>query len=612
MNAEQFSLPTPTTDILIVDDKVENLDFLAQMLREHQYKVRLATNAKIALKSAKVAPPHLVLLDINMPGMNGYELCRLLKKEAKTKDIPVIFLSASGQTFNKVEAFAVGGVDYITKPFDINEVIIRIENQLKLRSAQAEVIKLNSSLEQKIQERTAQLQAEIQKRERAQAKLLRMALHDALTDLPNRSWFLQKLKQELEKTKHRLNYQFAVICFDCDNFKVINDSLGHDVGDTLLQAISPRLEVCLPKGSSIARLGGDEFIILLPSIDNLATAITITDKIQREFTAPFTVSKREIFLNFSIGIVLGTAEYDQPENILRNADLAMYQAKALGKGQYQVYNRQMHQRAVERLQLETDLRKAIKNNEFTLHYQPIICLETGHISGFESLVRWQHPQLGMISPGKFIPVAEETGLIIPLGIWVLREACRQIKAWQEKYDSFISLTVNVNVAVQQFSYSRLIEEIDKILAETQLPSSCLKLEITESAIMENSDSAHAILQQLRERDIKICIDDFGTGYSSLSYLHQFPVDNLKIDRSFVSRIQSVDEPNKVIDAIVNLAHHLDISVTAEGIETKEQLEYIKNVGCEYVQGYFFFKPLNAEAVEALQLLNQRKCLFSQV
>lgn len=607
MDEQQLSLPD--TDILIVDDKVENLDFLAQMLRKHNYKVRLATNAKIAFKSAKVAPPNLVLLDINMPGMNGYELCRLLKKEAKTKDIPIIFLSASGQTFNKVEAFTAGGVDYITKPFDISEVIIRIENQLKLKSAQAEVVKLNSSLEQKIQERTAQLQAEIEKRERAQAKLLRMALHDSLTDLPNRSWFLRKLKQELDKTQQQPDYQFAVICFDCDNFKVINDSLGHGVGDSLLKAIPSRLDCCLPKDSFMARLGGDEFIILLPKISSLATAITATAKIQQEFTAPFSVSKREICLNFSIGIVLGTAEYDQPEKLLRNADLAMYQAKALGKGQYQVYNQQMHQRAVERLQLEIDLRKALKNNEFTLHYQPIICLKTGHISGFESLVRWQHPQLGMISPGKFIPVAEETGLIIPLGIWVLQEACRQIKVWQQKYDSFISLTVNINVAVQQFSYSRLIKEIDKILEETQLPSSCLKLEITESAIMENSDSAHAILQELRDRNIKICIDDFGTGYSSLSYLHQFPVDNLKIDRSFVSRIKSVDEPNKVIDAIVNLAHHLDISVTAEGIETKEQLNYIRKVNCEYAQGYFFFKPLNAEAVEAMQLLNQKKPLF---
>ena len=608
MPKKQLSIPTK--DILIVDDKVDNLDFLAQMLREHNYKVRLATNAKIALKSAKVAPPSLLLLDINMPEMNGYELCRLLKQEAVTQDVPIIFLSASGQTFNKVEAFAAGGVDYITKPFDINEVIVRIENQLKLKSAQAKIVELNSTLEQRIQERTAQLQAEVAMRERAQAKLLRMALRDSLTDLPNRSWFLQKLKQELQKTQTEKSYQFAVICFDCDNFKVINDSLGHDVGDSLLKIIPSRLETCLPQNSSMARLGGDEFIILLPQIDNISTAISITQKIQHKFTFPFSVGKREIFLNFSLGIVLGTAEYDRPEKVLRNADLAMYQAKALGKGQYQIYNQKMHQRAVERLQLEIDLRKALKNNEFTLHYQPIICLKTGHISGFESLVRWQHPQHGIISPGKFIPVAEETGLIIPLGIWVLKEACKQIKIWQQKYHSFISLTVNVNVAVQQFSYSSLIEEIDKILVQTQLPAQCLKLEITESAIMENSDFAHGILQQLRDRDIKICIDDFGTGYSSLSYLHQFPVDNLKIDRSFVSRIKSIEEPNKVIDAIVNLAHHLDISVTAEGIETKEQLDYIKKVNCEYGQGYYFSKPLNSEAVEAMQLLANKKSLFT--
>ena len=425
---------TPSkTDILIVDDKVANLDLLAQMLKEHNYKVRLATNANIALKSAKIAPPNLVLLDINMPGMNGYELCRLLKQEEKTNNIPIIFLSASGQTFNKVEAFAAGGVDYITKPFDISEVIVRIENQLKLQAARAEIVKLNSSLEEKVRERTAQLEAEVKKRERAQAKILKMALRDSLTDLPNRTWFYQKLEQELDKTQKQKDYQFAVICFDCDNFKLINDSLGHHVGDRLLKVIPSRIQTCLSKDAFLARLGGDEFIILLPQVDSLTTAITVTEKIQQEFTTPFTVDELEIILNLSVGVILGNVKYTQPEQLFRNADLAMYQAKALGKGQYKVYNQKMHQRALERLQLEIDLRKALKNQEFRLYYQPIVCLKTGYIAGFESLVRWQHPQLGTISPGKFIPVAEETGLIVSLGIWVLKEACRQIKIWQNKY-----------------------------------------------------------------------------------------------------------------------------------------------------------------------------------
>ena len=603
-------LSTATADILIVDDKLENLDFLAQMLKEHSYRVRLATNGNIALKSAKVAPPSLILLDISMPDIDGYEVCRQLKREPITKDIPVIFLSALGQTFNKVKAFAVGGVDYITKPFDISEVIIRVENQLKLKNAQAEIVELNANLEAKIQERTAQLEAEIVKKEQAQAKLLKMALHDPLTNLPNRRWFLQRLKKELEKTKAKTNSQFAVICFDCDNFKVINDSLGHGVGDRLLQQIPQRLQTCLGEDSCIARLGGDEFIILLPQVYAVETAVLVAESIQQEFLAPFYVNDREIFLNFSLGIVLGTAEYQEVEKLLRNAELAMYKAKELGKGQYQVYNLSMHQRALERMQLETDLRKALKNDEFALYYQPIVSLATGHITGFESLIRWQHPEKGIISPGKFIPVAEETGLIIPIGIWVLKEACRQIKYWQQKYNYFVSLTINVNVAVQQFSYSRLIEEIDRILGETKLPPNCLKLEITESAIMENSDSARSILEQLRARNIAICIDDFGTGYSSLSYLHQFPVDNIKIDRSFIKRIEDASQPNKVVDAIVDLAHHLDITVTAEGIETEQQLEYIRKTKCEYAQGYYFYRPLNAEAIETMEILQQKKSLFT--
>ena len=610
MDGQQIS--SAATDILIVDDKVENLDFLAQMLKEHNYRVRLATNGNIALKSAMVAPPSLILLDISMPGMNGYEVCTKLKQQPVTKEIPVIFLSALGQTFNKVKAFEVGGVDYITKPFDISEVIIRVENQLRLKAAQAEILELNTNLEAKVKERTVQLEAEIHNKEKAQAKLLKMALQDSLTELPNKRWFVQKLKQEIEKAQATKDHRFAIICFDCDNFKVINDSLGHGVGDRLLKQIPLRLKACLDTSSHTARLGSDEFIILLSQVYAVETAILITEAIQQEFLAPFSIDEREIFLDFSSGIVLGSSEDQEPEKLLRNAELAMYRAKELGKGKYQVYNQQMHQRALERMQLETDLRKALKENQFKLHYQPIACCKTGYITGFESLIRWQHPEFGIISPDKFIPVAEEMGLIIPIGIWVLEEACQQIKYWQQKYDCLGSLTVNVNVSVQQFSYSKLLEEIDRILGETKLPASCLKLEITESAIMENSSAALTVLEQLDQRNISICLDDFGTGYSSLSYLHQFPVHNIKIDRSFVSRIKDVQEPNKIIDAIVDLAHHLDITVTAEGIENETQLEYINRVGCEYAQGYYLSRPLNVEAIETMEVFQQKKSLFTSI
>ena len=378
----------------------------------------------------------------------------------------------------------------------------------------------------------------------------------------------------------------------------------------MLKQIPKRFQACLDSNSYVARLGSDEFIILLSQVYTTETAILITEAIQQEFLAPFYLDEREIFLSFSSGIVIGSSEDREAVKLLQNAELAMYRAKAIGQGKYQVYNQQMHQQALERMQLETDLRKALQENQFKLHYQPIACCKTGHITGVESLIRWQHPELGIISPDKFIPVAEEMGLIIPIGIWVLEEACQQIKYWQQKYDCFDSLTVNVNVSVQQFSYSKLLDEVDRILQETQLSPNCLKLEITESVIMGNRNAALAVLKQLKQRNITICLDDFGTGYSSLSYLHQFPVDNIKIDRSFVSRIEDVQEPNKIIDAIVDLAHHLDITVTAEGIENETQLEYINLVGCEYAQGYYLSRPLNPEAIETMEIFQQKRSLFT--
>ncbi|RMF24808.1 MAG: EAL domain-containing protein, partial [Cyanobacteria bacterium J083] len=368
---------------------------------------------------------------------------------------------------------------------------------------------------------------------------------DSLTNLPNRTWLIEHLKIVLEKAKQDKDYQFALLFFDCDNFKIVNDSLGHLVGDHLLKELARRLKNSLPATGFLSRIGGDEFTILLTPIANIQTAIDLATEIQAQFNQPFQLEAREIYLTASIGIVLGNSEYEQPEQILRNADIAMYKAKELGKSRYQIFNQEMHSKAVERLQLEVDLRQAIKKQELLLYYQPIISLKTGYLSGFETLVRWQHSTNGMVFPDKFIPIAEETGLIIPMGNWILKQACRQMKTWQEKYPQQTPLTINVNVSVQQFSYSNLIEEIKAILAETGLSPASLKLEITESAIMENAESANKILQQLRDLDIKICIDDFGTGYSSLSYLHHFPIDNLKIDRLFINQINTAQENSKI-------------------------------------------------------------------
>lgn len=596
--------------ILIVDDTRENLNLLSKMLEQKDYKVRLTTKAKLALKSAVAFPPDLVLLDIHMPEISGYELCRQLKENPKTQDIPIIFISASGETFNKIEAFAVGGVDYITKPFDIDEVILRIENQLQLQAAKLQIQKLNQELEQRVAERTLQLQQEILEREQAQAKLLEIALQDSLTKLPNRNWFLQKLNQEIEKTFLEPDYKYAVLFLDCDNFKMINDSLGHILGDRILQEIPLRLQSCLIENSFLGRLGGDEFIVLLSELKDHQEAITMTAQFQKCLADSFAIDRRDIFLNFSIGIVFSDRQYKRPEQLLRNADLAMYRAKELGKGQYQIYNQQMHHHALERLQLETDLRIGIKRAEFFLQYQPIVSIERSHLRSFEALVRWQHPKKGLIAPNNFIPVAEETGLIVPLGLWVLEQSCEQLKIWEQGNNKALPIKMNINVAVQQFYQNNLVAEIDRILATTGIAPDCLNLEITESAIMRNTDLASKTLQQLRERQIQISIDDFGTGYSSLSYLHQFPVDNLKIDRSFINRIQNANEECKIVEAIVDLAHHLDMTVTAEGIETEIQLKYLQNLGCDYAQGYYFAKPLNTKAINNLDFVANHNFVVS--
>ncbi|HHP7229480.1 MAG TPA: EAL domain-containing protein [Xenococcaceae cyanobacterium] len=605
MKSNYFS--RSSINILIVDEQIEDLVLLIQTLKQQQYQTSLVTNVSLACKYIQSATPDLILFSVTN---NNFAEFEHLLKYIQPLNIPVIVLGAVEPSVTTTEILS----DYIPKPFEIENVIVRIKNLLQLKFAQAKHLKNTkhySNLEQQIQEHNWQLRAEINRGKYLQEKLLQLSLYDNLTNLPNRHLLLPKLQAELDKVQRDSGYQWAILSFDCDNFKVINYSLGHTIGDALLQAISLRFQSCLPEKSFIARLGSDEFVIVLSEINNLETAIAITQKIQQKLTAPFNILEKEIFLNFSVGIVLGNQEYQQPEQLLRSADLAMYHAKTLGKRQYQVYDKRMHQLAVERLQLEVDLRKALQNQELTLSYQPIISLKTGALAGFESLVRWQHPQLGMISPDKFIPIAEETGLIIPLGAWILQEACRQLRTWHQKYNSALSLTVNINVAVQQFAYGNLIKIIDRILAETNLPAHCLRLEITESAIMENSSMANTILQEFKARKINICIDDFGTGYSSLSYLHQFPVDNLKIDRSFVSPIQHTSESHKIVDAIADLAHHLDMTVTAEGIETEAQLQYVTNLGCEYGQGYYFSSPLSAPEIEAKYLASFPKCYYNQ-
>ncbi len=401
----------------------------------------------------------------------------------------------------------------------------------------------------------------------------------------------------MKRTKRQPDYLFAVIFLDCDRFKIINDSLGHLVGDQLLIQVAKRLLKCLRPGDIVARLGGDEFAILLENVKDVNDATRIAHRINQELMQPFSLMGHMVYISASIGIALNSQNCHQPEDLLRNADTAMYRAKALGKARYEVFDTTMHAQAQARLQLETALRQALDRNEFYLNYQPIISLTTNQGIGFEALVRWQHPEQGIISPADFIPVAEETGLIIPLSQWILREACTQMKVWQERFPACQSLTMSVNLSRKQLSQPDLAEQIESILQKTGLKASSLKLEVTETGLMnEYEETAAIILSQIKELGVQLSLDDFGTGYSSLSCINSFPIDTLKLDRAFVNNMTLSNKNADIVRAIISLAHGLGIKVTAEGVETSEQLSQLQVLKCDYAQGYYFSKPLSSEAI----------------
>lgn len=438
-----------------------------------------------------------------------------------------------------------------------------------------------------------QAQTELAERKRIEAQLRHDAFHDALTNLPNRALFFDRLGHALNLIQRRTarqvldTYQFAVLFLDLDRFKVINDSLGHVVGDQLLKQVAQRLSSCVRAGDTVARLGGDEFVILLEDIAGIHEAIEVAQRIHQHLRPPIVLDGHEVYVSVSIGIALSSTHYNQASQLLRDADTAMYRAKNRGRGCHEVFDAPMHAQAMRRLQLENDLQRAIERQEFWLCYQPIVCLTTHQISGFEALIRWQHPDQGLISPGEFVPIAEETGLILPIGLWVLQEACQQLQHWQNQMPD-LPLTMSVNLSAQQFSQPDLIAKIEQILQASGLQGRHLKLEITESVLIENSKLAADILQQLQDRHIEICIDDFGTGYSSFSYLHRFPINTLKIDRSFVAQIGQT-ENSEVVKAIIHLGLNLGLTVVAEGVETLEQLSSLKNSGCHYGQGFWFMQ-----------------------
>jgi predicted signal transduction protein with EAL and GGDEF domain len=452
-------------------------------------------------------------------------------------------------------------------------------------------IGLNKELEQKIE------------------RLRHLILFDELTDLYNRTSFLERLKVSIARANRQKDYMFAVLFIDLDRFKNINDSLGHTAGDHLLVEIASRVkkhvrpydEVARFRGDyddTVARFGGDEFGVLLSNVKNIRNVARIAERLHSEIKNPIKIHDREVYITASIGITIGKTNYEMPEDILRDADTAMNKAKSLGRDCYVIFDETMHIQATSYLQFENSLRRAVERNEFFLNYQPIVSSDTNEIVGFESLIRWRSEERGGVAPGEFISILEETGLIVPVGKWVLREACRQMHAWHQMFPAYSHLAISVNISIRQFTLD-LVETIKQVLSETGLNPDNLRLEITESIIINNPEIAADIFSRLKDLNIKVQIDDFGTGYSSLSYLGQFPFDALKIDRSFVNAMLESERAMEIVKTIVSMARNMKIEVIAEGVETSEQLEELRKLGCDYFQGFWFSKPLNCGEAETL-------------
>lgn len=748
-------MQTPEPLILIVDDEPVNRLILESNLGRNGFRTLTVSSGEECVHAAARQQPDLILLDILMPGLSGFETCKQLKRQPATRDIPVIFLSTLSDTEQKTRGFESGGVDYISKPFDTRELLARVRIHLTLRSQEIQLRLYADKLEDMVGQRTEQLKQAEQELQRnydmqtalnqllqlslqdlpldsllqqclqsilqipwlvlqnkgciylqdkdglsyrmaaqcnlpdnileqcstitpgncacgkaikensivtvhdedlehnfkkkialphnhicvpiksknstlgllnlyvekhrdptdqekqflkaaantlmqmvlykkAEEQMLHHVFHDPLTDLPNRSALLDKLDQETRRLQNDTDYKFALVLLNMDRFNSFNESFGFELGDKLITSTAARLLENRKPNEEVLHLGGDEFALLLKDLDDLVSPLLAAESVLDIVKRPHQLEGHLLHVTASAGVVLSDERYHKGDDLLRDADTAVHQAKSKGRGRFEVFNQLMHQKARQAMQTFIDLRQALERREFVLFYQPIICLKTEKAIGAEALVRWRHPGRGMVSPGEFIPVVEETGLILPLGRWILDKACSDMKAFIVEEDLAEPTMLSVNLSGKQFAQDNLFEQIEAILRSTGFPPHFLKLEITESVVMENAEAAVRILEKLKKLNVKTSIDDFGTGYSSLSYLHKFSVDILKIDRSFVSRIHQGGENLEIVRTIVTLGQALKMQIIAEGVETEEEVRLVRDLGCEYAQGYYFAKPMPLE------------------
>ena len=623
MNTNQTE--RPQANLLIVDDTLDNLELLAAVLNKRGYQTRCIDNGFEAIKVARSGWADLILLDIQMPDMDGYQVCEQLKADAQTQDIPIIFISALDDFANKKRAFKVGGVDYINKPFEIKEVVVRVANQITIKSNSSKIIELNNQLEQKIKERTAelensnqQLQEEVNRRQQAQDRLLKMALNDPITGFGNRNSFVSRLKQALRVTGQQPNYYFAVILLECDRFKTIKRTISNVEANQLLMAIAHELDSCLPDSALLSRLEGDEFAIFLDNIRNMNEAISVVEKIRQKLTTPFAIKQRKILINANMGIVIGSQDYQDIDRLFNDADIAMQQAKDLEGDRYQVFKPEMYIQLQEDRELanhEMSLKQAIQRQEFVNYYLPIISLATQKIVELEALIRWHHPQQGVILPQDFIATAEDMGLMNAIGNLVLKQACQHIKHWQHNNKSQNNLGICINLSAKQLFHPSLVDKVDLILRKTEIQGQHIKFDIAETILLEQPQNSLSILQKLKKRRVKLCLDNFGSGYSSLTCLHRFPFDELSIDRSLIAHIgqaapnlEQEKSTTLLLKQIIAIAHQMNMVVIATGIENNFQLNLLKNLGCDQGQGYLISKLLDKDAVDKYLLMNSNKQL----